>query len=571
MPGHTSLLTRTRTATGSRGKIAGILRAVVLGLPVVACMSGYAASEPPVVGGPPAVRLMDTEQYRNAIGYMFGTDLKNLPRFPPMRRTNGLMRLGASTALVPSGTLTIFESAARDISAQVVDEAHRDSLVPCKPKKATEPDAACARAFYTRVGHLLFRRPLTEQELGFYMDTANQAGEQFHDFYGGLAYGLAGMMIAPEFLFFIETTEPDPQHLADVRLDAASKALRLSLLLWNSPPDDQLLQAAETGELQSARGLNRQVDRMLHSERLQGGVRAFFDDMLLLDSFADVTKDPTLYPAYTLRAATDSREQVLRIITDQLLARNGDYRDLFTTRHIFLTQSLAAIYRIPVSAAGPLDWIPYDLPEGDPRAGILTQVGFLSVNAHPGRSSATRRGKALRENFMCQTVPPPPPNVDFSAVETPDPKIRTARERLAIHRTNPACAGCHKITDPIGLALENFDGAGQFRATEKGATIDASGSLNGMDFSDAPGLGQAVHNNPSITSCLVQRIYQYGVGRIADKNDKAVLGYFEERFASEQYRFVPLLRDLATSESFYRIRRAPAPASTLAAAVRPVQ
>jgi hypothetical protein len=168
-------------------------------------------------------------------------------------------------------------------------------------------------------------------------------------------------------------------------------------------------------------------------------------------------------------------------------------------------------------------------------------------------------------------VPPPPPNVDFSAVETPDPKIRTARERLAIHRTNPACAGCHKITDPIGLALENFDGAGQFRATEKGATIDASGSLNGMDFNDAPGLGQAVHNNPSITSCLVQRIYQYGVGRIADKNDKAVLGYFEERFAGQQYRFVPLLRDLATSESFYRIRRAPAPASTLAAAVQPVQ
>jgi hypothetical protein len=468
------------------------------GLPLIMASPAHGtsgASEPAVPGGPPVVRLMDTQQYRNAIVYMFGDDIKNLPSFPPLRRTNGLARLGASTALVPSGTLSIFEAAARDISAQVVDRAHRDTLIPCKPKRADAPDAPCARLFYTRAGHLMFRRPLTEQELDFYAGAANQAGQQFHDFYGGLAYGLAGMMVAPEFLFFIETTVASPQNRADVQLDAASKALRLSLLLWDSPPDQRLLQAAESGELGNARGLNRQIDRMLSSPRLESGVRAFFDDMLMLDSFADVTKDPTLYPAYTLRAASDAREQVLRIVTDQLLARKGDYRELFTTRHIFLTQSLAALYRIPVQAAGPLDWIAYDLPQDDPRAGILTQVGFLSVNAHPGRSSATRRGKALRENFMCQSVPPPPPNVDFSAVETPDPKIRTARERLAIHRTNPACAGCHKITDPIGLALENFDGAGQFRAFEKGATIDASGSLNGIDFINANGLGQAVHDN----------------------------------------------------------------------------
>src|SRR5262249_4661582 len=159
-----------------------------------------------------------------------------------------------------------------------------------------------------------------------------------------------------------------------------------------------------------------------------------------------------------------------------------------------------SIYRVPISIAGPLDWSAYELPENDPRAGILTQVGFLAVNAHPGRSSATRRGRALRENIMCQKVPDPPPNVDFSAIETPDPKIRTARERLAIHCTNPVCAGCHKITDPIGLSLETFDGAGEYRASEKGAPIDASGSLNGKNFEDAKGLGAAVHDDPAVTS-----------------------------------------------------------------------
>lgn len=545
-------------------------KALVLGLIALVSTTAYAGAvpeEPVVAGGPAVVRLIDGQQYRNAIAYIFGPDIKNLATLPPLRRINGLSTLGAGVAQVPSGTLTIFDAAGRDIAAQAVDEGHRDALIPCKPHNLKEPDDRCARVFFAQVGRLMFRRALTPHELDTYAAAAQKSGEQFHDFYTGLAYGLAGMMVAPEFIFFVESSEADPKHPGRLRLDGPSKAMRLSLLLWNAPPDDELLRAAESGELHSPQGIRRQVDRMLASNRLEDGVRAIFEDMLNLGSYRDVTKDPILYPAYTLKVASDAREQILRIIVDQLLARNGDYRDLFTTRHIFLTQSLASIYRIPVAVPGPLDWVPYDLPAGDPRAGLLTQVGFLSANAHPGRSSATRRGKALREDFMCQTVPPPPPNVDFSAIETPDPKIRTARERLAIHRTNPVCAGCHKITDPIGLSLENFDGAGQFRATERGADIDASGNLNGVDFTDARGLGQTVHDNPTITSCLVQRVYQYGIGRPAGKDEKPLLTYLEDRFARDQFRFVPLLRTLATSDSLYRVSQETGAPGTLSASV----
>jgi hypothetical protein len=154
---------------------------------------------------------------------------------------------------------------------------------------------------------------------------------------------------------------------------------------------------------------------------------------------------------------------------------------------------------------------------------------------------------------MCQKVPDPPPNVDFSAIETPGPNLHTMREKLEFHRTNPVCAGCHKLTDPMGLALENFDGAGQYRALEKNIPIDASGRLDGVNFSDARGLAQAIRNNRAITSCVVRRLYQYGVGRSVGKEESAVLSYLEARFAEKGYSFPALLRTIATSDAFFRV------------------
>jgi hypothetical protein len=503
--------------------------------------------------GPATLILMSELQYSIAIAQIFGSDIKNLTRLPPLRRTDGLVALGAGTALVTSGALDVFEQSARSIAAQVVDPAHRDFLIPCKPVDLHQPDDACARLYLGTVGRLLFRRPLAPQELDTHVAAARTAGDKLRDFYSGLSYALAGMLVAPQFIYFVEDAEPDPQHPGQVRLDAFSKATRLSLLLWNSPPDDELLRAAESGDIHSSLGLKRQVDRMLASPRVKTGVRAFFEDMLNLEEFDVLTKDATIYPAYTQMVAKQAKEQTLRIIEDHLVTRNGDYRDLFLTRHTFITADLGAIYHVPVPSAEALEWLPYEVPDGDPRVGILTQVGFLSAHAHPGRSSATRRGKALREIFMCQRVPDPPPNVDFSAFENPNNAAPTTRQRLASHAQNPICAGCHKITDPIGLALENFDGAGQYRATEKNAMIDASGSLDGKSFADGQGLGTVLHDNPVLTSCLVKRVYQYGVHRPVGTHDKPFVAELEKQFSEHDYRFVELLRSLATDDAFYRL------------------
>jgi hypothetical protein len=178
------------------------------------------------------------------------------------------------------------------------------------------------------------------------------------------------------------------------------------------------------------------------------------------------------------------------------------------------------------------------------------QIGFLTTHSHPGRSSPTRRGRALRELLLCQLVPDPPSNVDFSIIEDPNAHFTTARERLTAHRSDPACAGCHRITDPMGLSLENFDGAGQFRSTEKGAVIDASGSLDGVSFKDASGLAKAVHDNPATVSCLVNRVFSYGMGREPMPGDKKLVSYFQSTFAQDGYRVKALMRTLATSRAF---------------------
>jgi hypothetical protein len=496
---------------------------------------------------------------------MFGPSIEVESPFAPLQRTDGLLALSAPSVSVTMGQMQDFQRAAASIAAQVMSDgnlelgvpSHRDALVPCTPASATLPDDECAATFIRSTGRLLFRRTLAADEVTALVGQAHKAASDLNDFYAGLQTVLEGMLINPQFLLIEDTTEADPDRDGQRRLDGYGLASRLSFLLWNSIPDETLLKAAENGDLYTTRGRKREVDRMLESPRLANGVRAFFDDMFEFDRFDSLGKDPQKYPLITGATLQDAREQTLRTVVDHLLTKNGDYRDLFTTRSTFISRALGPVYHV---GAAP-GWSPYELPADGQRSGILTHVSFLTLHAHPARSSPTLRGKALREVFLCQKVPPPPPDVDFSAVEDPDASLHTARERLAVHRTNPSCAGCHKITDPMGLALENFDGAGQFRATEDGAPIDVSGDLDGKPFKDAVGLGEALRNSPALPTCLVKQLYSYATGGPLINGRDPMLREFQKDFAESGYRVVDLLRDISTSEAFSRIVPAPAPAA----------
>ena len=174
----------------------------------------------------------------------------------------------------------------------------------------------------------------------------------------------------------------------------------------------------------------------------------------------------------------------------------------------------------------------------------------MSVHAHPARSSATLRGKFVREVLLCQTIPDPPPDVDFSVVENTDGEFRTARERLNVHVVDEGCASCHDRMDPIGLAFENFDAIGAYREQENGATIDASGDLDGETYEDSAGMGEALRDHPDLGACLVENVFRYAVGRDPETAEDELLDYLEGKFDGSGHRWSALMRTLALSEGF---------------------
>jgi hypothetical protein len=507
-------------------------------------------SEPETSGAPPNMRRLTVEQYRNVIHDVFGEHIEIASRFDPLVRTDGLFAVGASNALITPSGFEKFYNIARSVAGQVVDENNRAVLVPCTPADATRADEACSRSFFSEAGRYLYRRPLTESEMETAVSAANEVADQFGDFYTGIEFGLTGLLVTPSFLYIIDETEPDSSSPNGLRLTSYAKAARLSFLLWNSAPDEMLVKAAESGDLHTEKGVERQVERMMRSHFLARGVRAFFDDFLDLEKFETLEKDTIIYPAYTIKAAESAKEQLLHTIVDHTVNRDAPYPEIFTTRHTFVDAHLGRIYRLPVTRPDG-GWEPYEFPENDVRAGILSQMGFLSLYSHPGRSSATLRGKAVRELLLCQKVPDPPGDVDFSLFNDPNAPNRTARDRLTAHATVPSCAGCHKLTDPIGLGFEQFDGIGQFRVAEQGAVIDVSGDLDGNQFTDAKSLAQAMRDSPAVPACLTNQLYSYATGRAPERNEREFVRYLETEFAESGYSLKTLLRDIATSDAFY--------------------
>jgi len=509
--------------------------------------------EPESYGTVRRLRLVTTAQYLNTVAYIFGPDVRPDANFVQVQRTDGLLQVGTSAAGVTDAQMEKYQAAASLVVAAVADPVRREFVIPCKPANEKAADHACAAEFLSHVGRLFYRRPLSPAKLDEIVSTADGTAKKFRDFYAGISVALEGMLVSPKGLFVEELAEPDPARPGHMRLDAYSLASRLSLFLWNAGPDEALLKAAESGELHTAKGRARVVDMMLASPRLEAGVRAFFDDMFGFDGFDNLAKDPLVYKSFTAVTAEDAREQTLRTVIDHLLTKKRDYRDLVTTRDTFISPALATLYRVPA----PKAWVPYTFPSGSPQAGVLTQVSFLALHSHPGRSSPTVRGKALREVLLCQKVPAPPVNVDFTLINNPSASYPTARDRLTEHRSNPVCAGCHKVTDPMGLALENFDGAGRYRAEENGTRIDASGALDGKEFKDVVGLGQALRDHPALTSCLVKRAYGYSVARPTTPDDRPFLDYLNAGFAAKGYRLPELLRTIALSSTFAEVHDAP--------------
>ena len=527
-------------------------------------IAGCDNSSDDVTGGPVTMRRLTAEQYRNAIKDAFGGAVEVAGRFEPDNRREGLNALGASlVAVTPSG-FEQYEALARSIAGQVTAPDLRAGILPCEPAAADAADDECIARAVRQFGRVLLRRPLSEDDVRGRVEAAAATANAQRDFYAGLRLALVSLLVAPDFLFRIEAAEPAPlpEHPGRLGLTDLSLASKLSYFLWNRGPDAELLAAAERGELSNPDTLALQVDRMLASEFLADGVRAFFEDVFIFDRFDDLDKDVAHYPLFNAGLAADAREQTLRFVTDQLLTRQADYRSLFTARELPMTRSLGPVYGVPVRAVE--GWEDATLPAGQPRAGLLSHASFAMLFSHPGRSSPTLRGVFMREALLCQAIPEAPADVDFTQfVQDVATVHKTARDRLQVHSTQASCNKCHVLTDPIGLGLENLDGIGKYRTVENEAPIDSSGDFDGVGFANAAELGQAFADNELVSACLVQNLYRYAAGREQTNAERPLLRHLEAAFADNGHRVPGLMRDIATSTAF---RTATAPAAETASA-----
>jgi len=496
-----------------------------------------------------AVRRITESQYRNTIADIFGAEIEINARFEPEKREGGLLAIGSSLLSLTSSGFEQYFALASTISTQVLNEENRSKYVECQPKNAKSVDNSCAKQFVTHYGELLFRRPLTEAEMQARIKTAAMGALQGNDFYLGLHMALTSFLVAPEFIFRIEVAESDPTNSGEMRLNGFTKATRMSFLFWDTTPDTELLDAAKNGDIHSEAGLIKQLDRLASSPRFKNGASAFLADVLQLDGFANLIKDPEIYPKFNQTVSDSAREQMLMTAIDLLIDKRGDYRDLFTSNDTFMNRPLAAIYNVPYVSSE--EWAAYSFPDSSERSGILTQVGFLSLFAHPGTSSPTRRGIKIHEIFMCEPTPDPPADVDFSKVK--DSMSGTVRGRLLDHMQNTGCTACHQRSDPPGLALEHFDGLGQLRKYENGTLIDVTADLNGIRLEGAKGLGKFLHGDPRIPACLVRNVYAYGVGRDTDFWDEDYLADQTDLFIENGYRVPDLMKQIVLTSEFFKV------------------
>jgi len=503
-----------------------------------------AGDEPEATLPEPVLRRLTKQQYLNSVSHLLDPDLVMPTSLEPDESADGLLSIGAGrSALSPLGVEN-YEGAAFSLAEQAMAPGPlRSRLVPCSPVGSS--DDACARQALEPMGRLAWRRDLTESEIGELVAMAGDAGTILGDFYDGMEIALGYLLQSPNFVYRIELGEVDEDGIR--RYTDHEMASRLSYFLWNTTPDTELLSAADAGRLSEPEDIAAEVDRMLADERARGGFRNLVNEMLELFDLDALIKDPISFPAMRSEIGPAAREETLSTVEALVFDRDEDFRDWLTTRETYVDINLAMLYAVP---APNLDgFAPTTLPKDGLRRGLLGQASILAMHAHPVSTSATRRGIFIRETLLCQHMPPPPADVDTSIPE-PSPDALTLRDRVAAHLEEPFCANCHLAMDPMGLALENFDGIGMYRETENGAPIDPSGDLDGVPFDNYTELTEVLWENPNFTACMADTVYSYAAGHRPELGEMDYNHWLHRRFRDEDYSMKALLREVATSETF---------------------
>jgi len=508
-------------------------------------------AEPPVIDpGAAVLPRLTADQYRNSLEVVLGPG-QPVVALEPDTNPYLFFNIGAtSTTLSELGTQQ-YEEAADLITQDIFgDPDQRLALVGCEPAAPGDP---CVQGFLEEFGRRAYRRPLLPDELLRWQQITVDLGTP--DAWEGLRLAVAGMLQSPHFLYRVELGEPDPDRPDRLRYTAFEMASRLSFLLWNTTPDDALLDAAEAGELLDEDSLLAHAERMLADPRANAAVQEFFAQYFDLGRLDGVTRDVDVYPMFASSLPRSMRTEIQLLVDDFVFRRDADIRGIYGTRNTFVNDELAMLYGVDAPGASPIAFVPVELPADGPRVGLLTLGAFLTMNAHETEPSPTLRGKYVRERVLCQTVQPPPNDVDTNIPES-EGEAETLRERLERHADSSVCAGCHSFIDPPGFLFENFDSIGAFRTVDaSGFELDASGELDGQPLANATELGPLLAQDARVGRCVATQLFRHAQGRLELTRELPIITDLSERFADDGYRFKHLLTTLVRHEGFRTLAR----------------
>jgi hypothetical protein len=515
-------------------------------------MSGTGGTAPPVVlsKGGVMLRLLTRAEYLTSIQSpsLLGTLTTQLA-VPDDLSVAGFASVGAGQMSVTDMAATAYETASLAATAEVFGNTQRwQTLVGCAPK----PDLsdACVTTYIRTFGRAAFRRDLTDEEVQQWLGVARNAAMLA----GTAAYGLqtatSGLLQSPNFLYRVETNAVDSSN-GRLKYDGLSMANRISYLLTGGPPSAALLDAAASGQLDTAEGVRAAAAPLLTNAGLADRMTAFFSEYAQVQQVLAVAKSTTLFPTFDEALKSSMQQSLQLFLKNVVVAPNADVRSFYDSDQTFVDTKLATFYgggiRAPASGFGQ---VPFPASSG--RAGILGQAGLIAAQSQADRTSPTRRGIFILESLLCTSPPQPPEGV---VIDLPVDPTLTTRQILEMHRADPICGGCHALFDPLGIALEHFDPIGRYRETEGGLAIDATGSLNGAAFNGEAQLGAVMRQEPKVIACLMRNFYRNANGRAEDDKDPDQIKSLVQSLAARNYVWRDLLADFVASDAF---RSAPA-------------
>jgi hypothetical protein len=493
-----------------------------------------------ITPGPAPIRRLTRTEYDATVRDLLGEDKKLAKDFPNEELDDSFDN-SAQTRSVSDVLAEKYGSAAESIAKSVV--AKIDSVVGCDAAK--DGDEACLNKFFDGFGKRLWRRPLDTAEKDDLKKVfmANKAS-----FADGLDAVVQVMTLSPQFLYRLERGVP-VQGADYQRLTHWEMASRLSYLLWGTMPDSNLFDAAQAGKLGTRDEIANQAKRMLDDPRSTVMVTNFASQWLHLRELPDADKDTTVYPMWKDEYLDLFRQETENFVG---LVWKGDAKlnTLLSASFTAMNGPLAAFYGVKGVTGDAFGKVDVDPTQ---RAGVLTQASVMAEKAGPDQSSPILRGVFVREQMLCQELPPVP--ADLNAMPPLLNAKMTTKERFAAHRNDPSCEGCHKLIDYVGFGFEKYDGTGAYRTMENGKAVDATGELFGTDvdgkFDGAIELSKKLVSSKTAQTCMATHWFNFGFGRKAMDLDKCTTDTLTATFEKSGGDMRQLLLTMVQSDAFF--------------------